>query len=121
VLVIHASANVVRAGSLADVFGGGDRAVLCVQREGTEAEELLVLRLRHGVFAVVNRCPHLGRSLQDARVHGHVLQCRGHSRSYNLRSGRPAGTLAMGGPPRLRRARAWIEDGQLYLDLTPLT
>lgn len=108
------------AGSLAEVFGVGDRAVLRVERDGTEIEELLVLRLRHGVFALVNRCPHLGRPLDDGRIRGHSLQCRGHGRSYSLRTGRSAGTLAWGGPPKLRRVPAWTENGDLYLDLTSL-
>jgi nitrite reductase/ring-hydroxylating ferredoxin subunit len=110
----------VCAGSLAEIFGTGDRAVARVERDGAEAEELLLIRVRHGLFAIVNRCPHLGRRLDDGRVHGHVLQCHGHGRSYSLRTGRSAGTLAWGGPPKLRRVPAWAEDGRLYLDLSSL-
>lgn len=119
-LVLQAGGTQTCAGSLAEVFGTGDRAVARVERDGAEAEELLLLRLRHGIFALVNRCPHLGRSLDDGRVHGHVLQCRGHGRSYSLRTGRSAGTLAWGGPPKLHRIPAWVKDGRLYLDLSSL-
>lgn len=115
------SAAAVCVGSLAEIFGVGDRAVLRVERDGAEAEDLLLLRLRHGLFAIVNRCPHRGRVLDDGRVHGHSLQCRGHSRSYSLRTGRPSGTMAWGGPPKLHRIPAWAADGQLYLDLSSLT
>ncbi|MBO0805348.1 MAG: Rieske 2Fe-2S domain-containing protein [Nocardiopsaceae bacterium] len=115
-LVVRAADDVVCVGDVADVFGGGGRAVLCLERDGTRVEEVLLLRLRHGVLAVVNRCPHLGRSLDDARLRGHMLTCRGHGRSYNLRSGRPAGTLAPG-PPRLRRVPAWISGGRLFADV----
>jgi nitrite reductase/ring-hydroxylating ferredoxin subunit len=119
-LVVEPGESVVRAGSLAELFGLGDRAVLLVVLGSAEPEELLLLRFRHGLFALVNRCPHLGRPLDDGQVRGHTLQCRGHGRSYSLRTGRPAGTLAWGGPPKLRRVPAWAEDGYLYLDLTPL-
>lgn len=121
-LVLDAASPVasVCVGSLPEIFGMGDRAVLRVERDGAEAEDLLLLRLRHGLFAIVNRCPHRGRRLDDGRVHGHSLQCRGHSRSYSLRTGRPSGTLAFGGPPKLRRIPAWAADGQLYLDLGSL-
>lgn len=112
--------NVVRVGGVPDVFGAASRLVVCLQRDGTDLEEILVLRLRHGLYAIVNRCPHLDRALDDGRISGHNLQCQGHGRSYNLRSGRAAGTLPGSGRPLLRRVRAWEQDGQLLIDITPL-
>jgi nitrite reductase/ring-hydroxylating ferredoxin subunit len=111
---------VVRVGGVTDVLGAADRVVVCLERDGASLEEILVLRLRHGLYAIVNRCPHLGRALEDGRVSGHSLQCRGHGRSYNLRNGRAAGTLPGSGRSLLRRVRAWEQDGQLLLDITPL-
>lgn len=99
------------------MFGGGNRAVLRVERDGVLVEELLLLRVRRAIVAVVNRCPHLERSLDDARLRGHVLTCRGHGRSYNLRTGRVTGALALGGPAKLRRAAAWTEGGQVFVDI----
>ncbi|HSZ40695.1 MAG TPA: Rieske 2Fe-2S domain-containing protein [Trebonia sp.] len=119
-LEMQADGDVVCAGAVADVFGDADRVVLCLEREGSPVEELLVLRLRDRLYAVVNRCPHLGRELDDGRVHGHVLTCLGHGRSYSLRTGRRAGPLPRGGPPVLRSVRAWEEDGKVFLDLTGL-
>lgn len=116
-LVVQAGGGVVRVGGITDVFGGCGRAVLSLERDGTQLEEVLLLRLRHGIFAVVNRCPHLERPLEDARIRGHVLTCRGHGRSYSLRTGRPAGALMAGGPPKLRRLPAWAEDGQVFVDV----
>jgi nitrite reductase/ring-hydroxylating ferredoxin subunit len=116
-LTIQAGGDVVRAGALAGVFGGGRRAVLRVERDGILVEELLLLRVRHRIVAVVNKCPHLGRSLDDARLRGRVLTCRGHGRSYSVRAGRAVGTPRLGGPPRLRRAAAWTEDDQVFVDL----
>jgi nitrite reductase/ring-hydroxylating ferredoxin subunit len=110
----------VCAGSLAEVFGSADRAVARIERNGAEVEELLLLRLRHGLYALVNRCPHRARQLDDGRVRGNVLQCRGHGRSFSVRTGRSVGTLSLGGPPKLHRIPVWAEGDRLFLDLTTL-
>ena len=106
---------------MGELFGGANRVVLRVERDGILVEELLLLRVRRSVVAVVNRCPHLGRPLEDARVRGGALRCRGHGRSYSLRTGRVVGTLSAVSPPRLTRVPAWTDGGQLLLDLTALT
>jgi nitrite reductase/ring-hydroxylating ferredoxin subunit len=120
-VVVQSAGGVMRAGDVAEVFGGANRAILCVEQDGVPVEELLLLRVRHHVVAVVNHCPHMGRSLDDARVHGSALCCRGHGRCYSLRTGRALGTIAVQGQPMLRRVPAWTVDGQLLLDLTALT
>ena len=116
-LVVQASGGVVCAGEVTDVFGDGNRAVLSLERDGEPLEELLLLRLRHSLIAVVNRCPHMERPLDDARLRGHVLTCQGHGRSYSLRTGRAPGTLAADCAPALRRLPAWAEDGQVFIRL----
>lgn len=118
--MIQADGDVLCAGALADIFADADRAVLSLERAGARVEEVLVIRARGHLYALVNRCPHLDRALDDARVRGRVLTCRGHGRSYNLRSGRAAGTLSRGGPAVLRRIRAWDEGGKLFLDVTAI-
>lgn len=116
--MVRASEGVVRVGGLAEVFDATNRVVVCLEREGADPEELLILRLHHGIYAIVNRCPHLARTLDDGRIHGHVLTCPGHGRSYNVRSGRLAGTLPGSGQRRLRRVPAWTDRGQLFIDIT---
>lgn len=116
-LVIQADGDVLCAGAVADILGETDRAVLCLVHEGEPVEELLIIRARRHLYALVNRCPHLDRALDDARVCGSVLTCRGHGKSYNLRSGRTARTLSRGGPVMLRSVRAWDEGGKLFLDV----
>jgi nitrite reductase/ring-hydroxylating ferredoxin subunit len=111
----------VCAGGASEVFGTVNRAVLLVERDGAFVEELLLLRVRRGVIAMVNRCPHMGRALEDARLRAGVLRCRGHGRSYNLRTGRAAGTLSFGGPPRLAKAPAWTEGDQVFVDIAGIT
>lgn len=119
-ITVPAGATVVQVGAVAEVFGQRDRAVLGLQREGQTAEELLLLRRGRRVFALVNRCPHLDRPLDDARVHAGVLSCPGHGRSYSLRTGRAVGMTGRGGPSALRTARAWVDNDQLFLDIREL-
>jgi nitrite reductase/ring-hydroxylating ferredoxin subunit len=76
--------------------------------------EVLVVRTRRGVFAVENRCPHLGRRLADARVSGRTLVCPGHQRRYDLASGGLLGRQLTPTAP-LRTFAVEIADGQLRI------
>lgn len=76
--------------------------------------EVLVVRTRRGIFAVENRCPHLGRHLTDAKVSGRKLTCRGHNRGFDLASGKPTGRLLPREPP-LRMFDVALIDDRLWL------
>lgn len=102
------SEYVLDAGPAAEVLATG-RAVISPPGLGAD---ILVIRTRAGIFAVRAVCPHLGRSLADARIRGRYLVCSAHGRRYSVRTGRPAGRP--GGQP-LARVRAWAADGRLYL------
>lgn len=107
---------IVQLGQTGELFGDGARAIVTVIRVDGSAEEILVFRDRRGrVFATVNRCPHLGRLLDDAPVHGRTLTCPGHGRSFDLRTGRPG----RAGTDPLPVLRVWIEDDQVFLRLGP--
>lgn len=120
-LIVPVGGSLVHVGAVAEVFGKRDRAVLGLQRGGQTAEELLLLRRGRRVFALVNRCPHMERPLDDARVHAGVLSCPGHGRSYSLRTGRAVGMMGRGGPSALRTVRAWVANDQLFLDIRDLS
>lgn len=79
--------------------------------------EVLVVRTRRGLFAVENRCPHMGRRLSDAFVSGRSVICAGHHRRYDLASGQPAGRI-MSRAPRLRTFGVDLVDGTLWLSPT---
>ncbi|HEY4459815.1 MAG TPA: Rieske 2Fe-2S domain-containing protein [Pseudonocardiaceae bacterium] len=107
---------IVRLGQIGELFGDGARAIVTVIRVDGSAEEILVVRARRGrLFAVLNRCPHRGRLLDNAPVHGRTLTCPGHGRSFDLRTGRPGRT----GTDPLPVLRAWLEDDQVFLRLGP--
>jgi nitrite reductase/ring-hydroxylating ferredoxin subunit len=76
--------------------------------------EVLVLRTRRKLYAIENRCPHLGRDLADAPVTGQTLTCPGHSRRYDLASGRPAGHASCR-TARLRTFDVAVVHGRVWL------
>lgn len=76
--------------------------------------EVLVLRTRRKLYAIENRCPHLGRELADAPVTGQTLTCPDHSRRYDLASGRPAGHASCR-TARLRTFDVAVVHGRVWL------
>jgi nitrite reductase/ring-hydroxylating ferredoxin subunit len=79
---------------------------------------ILVLLTRAGVFAVENRCPHMGRALSDARIRGRRLTCLAHGRSFDLGTGTPlsAGRRSrVTTGTRVRTFRAWLSAGRVFI------
>jgi nitrite reductase/ring-hydroxylating ferredoxin subunit len=122
-LVMEASADVVRLGSLTETFGVASRAVLRVERDGHVVAELLLLRRGMHVAALVNRCPHLGRRLDDGRLRGGVLVCNGHGGCFELRTGRAVGhtalRLGLSAPARVLTTR--YDGSSLAIDIAGLS
>jgi nitrite reductase/ring-hydroxylating ferredoxin subunit len=55
-----------------------------------------VLLLRRGlrIVAVISRCPHLGRALDEATIRSGMLICPGHAGAFSVRTGRAASETA---------------------------
>jgi nitrite reductase/ring-hydroxylating ferredoxin subunit len=80
--------RVVTIGPSSKIFEGADRVVVQVETDAQELIwELLLLRRGRRFIALMNRCPHLGRTLEDSLVSGSVLVCPGHGKGYSLRPG----------------------------------
>jgi nitrite reductase/ring-hydroxylating ferredoxin subunit len=99
-----------------------------------DGRQILVIRLDDGYCGLVNRCPHMGFPLTNARVEGHTLTCPLHNSQFDLCSGDNqdwvrglAGTpmpgwirgmLAMGRKPAsLRTYPVLVEGDSLYIEL----
>lgn len=74
---------------------------------------LVVVSTRRGLFAFGDSCPHAGAPLDYAAVAAATVTCLRHSRRYSLKSGRCVS--ALGAAARLRRWRAWLEDGHVWI------
>ena len=68
------------------------------------------------IFAIEDKCPHKGGPLSQGIVHGQRVTCPLHNRVFDLREGK---ALA---PDRgcLKRFKAYVADGRIRLELTPL-
>jgi nitrite reductase/ring-hydroxylating ferredoxin subunit len=112
----RARADVLDLGPVEDTLSSG-RAVIAIE---PDEPPVLVVRTRKGVFAIQNRCPHLGLALDNATVRGHKLTCAHHGRRYDIKSGT---CLSAGLSPRTRMRvlvtyRAWIQNGHVFIGLT---
>lgn len=103
--------GVVDLGSAEQVLATG-RAVVTIAAVG----EVLLVRVRRGVLAMRNHCPHTGRTLSDAAVRGTKLRCHGHGRVYSMTTGRGSGIAGSG---RLQLLSAWVDGGRLLIDTGP--
>jgi 3-phenylpropionate/trans-cinnamate dioxygenase ferredoxin subunit len=101
----------VDVGPASEIFAT-NRALVTID-SGTA---VLLIRDGHRVFALRDRCPHMGRSLGDGTVRRQSLTCRHHGRRYSLRSG---SCLSSERSSRLTIYPAWIEGGHVFVAFTP--
>ena len=91
-----------------------DRSGRLVVRLSDPPIDVLVIRTRRQVFAVENRCPHLGALLDGGNVNGRIITCTAHGRRFDLASGR-----CVTGPGRPGRTlvtmRTWLDGGRVWL------
>ena len=76
---------------------------ICLLAEGDE------------VYAIDNRCPHMGFPLHRGTVSDGILTCHWHHARFDLCTGGTFDQFA----DELRRFPVEIEDGEVYVDLTP--
>ena len=92
-----------------DVLTGG-RVVVQI---GPDERSVLIVKTFRGVFAMDNRCPHLGAALHTSTSHGRHITCARHNYRYDMRTG-----ICFNSTFRNRQLityRAWIDHGHLYL------
>jgi 3-phenylpropionate/trans-cinnamate dioxygenase ferredoxin subunit len=71
----------------AELADGDSRAV---QIRG---QSVLICRSGEQFYAIANRCTHQQRELEGGRVRGHFIACPVHGVRFDLRSGKPLGSL----------------------------
>ncbi len=99
----------VRAGALADVRASG---CLVVQVGG---HNLVLFASGDHVYAVDNRCPHMGFPLNRGTVKDGILTCHWHHARFDLASG---GTFDQWADD-VRAFPVEIRAGEVFVDLTP--
>lgn len=80
--------------------------------------DVLVVRARGRVFAVENRCPHLGSRLDSGDVRGLTITCIAHGRRFDLITGRCKSEPGRRARP-LVTMRTWVDNGRVWLAAPP--
>jgi nitrite reductase/ring-hydroxylating ferredoxin subunit len=106
---VETRSRTTRAASLEELRKAGrlvvalDGHTICLLAEGDE------------VYAIDNRCPHMGFPLHRGTVSDGILTCHWHHARFDLCTGGTFDQFA----DELRRFPVEIEDGDVYVDLTP--
>jgi nitrite reductase/ring-hydroxylating ferredoxin subunit len=101
--------QVVRAAALAEVRKTG---CLTVHLDG---HTLVLFAYGEKIYAVDNRCPHMGFPLDKGTVRDGILTCHWHHARFDLASG---GTFDQWADD-VRAFPTEIRDGEVWVDLTP--
>jgi len=99
----------VRAARVADVRAAG---CLAVQANG---HTLALFAQGERIYAVDNRCPHMGFPLDRGTLHDGILTCHWHHARFDLASGGTFDQFA--GDVRVFATE--IRDGEIWVDLAP--
>ncbi len=76
--------------------------------------EILLIHSGGEIYAVRNRCTHLGQSLERGRLMSGQITCPFHNACFDLKTGK-----AISGPAvtPLQAYAARVENGEIFLDL----
>jgi nitrite reductase/ring-hydroxylating ferredoxin subunit len=108
-MAVVESAQRKRVASLEELEAKGRLVV------GVEGNTVCLLLEGGEVHAVDNRCPHMGFPLHRGSVADGILTCHWHHARFDLCSG---GTFDQWAD-ELRRFPVEVEDGEVYVDVTP--
>lgn len=74
---------------------------------------LLIRKTADELYAVANKCPHMGCPLSRGRLDGHILQCPCHDWRFDIRTG-----VFLDAPELALRLHEWkIEDGRIFVKI----
>lgn len=107
--MVTAGENFVRAASLEEVQTAGR---LVVQLDG---HAIVLFAQGDRIYAVDNRCPHMGFPLHRGTVKDGILTCHWHHARFDLASGGTFDPWA----DDVRLFPVQIRDGEVWVDLTP--
>lgn len=103
------SKHYVKAAQLADVQAAGN---LVVHAEG---QTIALFSVNDKIYAVDNRCPHMGFPLQRGTVQNCILTCHWHHARFDLTSGGTFDAWA----DDVRAFPVEIRAGEVWVDLAP--
>ena len=108
--VTKAAEGMVNVGSFDDLKKEGNRVI------SVEGRVVLVIADGDHVYAVDNRCPHMGFPLQRGTVKDGILTCHWHHAKFDLSGGCTFDPFA----DDVAAFRVEVRDGVVWLDPTPI-
>ena len=75
----------VSVAKIADIPVGGKMKV------NVKGTEIMLANVGGAIYALENRCPHMGGSLADGVVEGSVIKCPRHGSKFDLATGKNVG------------------------------
>jgi nitrite reductase/ring-hydroxylating ferredoxin subunit len=106
---VETQSGFIRAGSLAQLPEGNSRTVTL------DGHVIALFHTPEGVFAVDNRCPHMGFPLDRGTVKDCILTCHWHHARFDLHSGGAFDPWA----DDVRAFPVKVESGEIWIDLAP--
>ncbi len=77
---------------------------------------LLLCHTDSGVYAIENKCPHVGMPLCGGKLEGDVIRCPSHNATFDVRDGKPTRARTLGPVPTFP---VRIEAGRIQVDIEP--
>src|SRR5579859_2333076 len=99
----------IRAASMAELESR-ERLVLSV-----DGQAVVLFLANNTVYALDNRCPHMGFPLDRGSVSGQILTCHWHHARFDLCSGGTFDPWA----DDVRRYPVDVRDGEIWIDVSP--
>jgi nitrite reductase/ring-hydroxylating ferredoxin subunit len=79
-----------------------------------EGQEILLVNVQRKLYAVGNRCPHMGYPLYFGSLEGKVLTCGFHSAKFDLTTGKVLNSVTQ---KPLKIFKTKIQNSQVFIKL----
>lgn len=103
------------------VQGAGDLAPGEMKKFQVAGTDILVANLDGTFVAVANTCTHMGGSLADGVLEGHVVRCPRHGAQFDLMTGKNLGEAKLlfikTRPADVKSYPVKVENGLIYVEI----
>jgi nitrite reductase/ring-hydroxylating ferredoxin subunit len=79
-----------------------------------KGQKILVINVEGELFAIENRCPHMGYPLFFGSLEGDVLTCGFHSAKFNVKTGKALGPVTS---ERLKTFPVKIQNSSIFIEV----
>ena len=103
------------------VFDASQLPVGQMKKAKVKGKEILVGNVEGSIYAMANKCSHLGGSLERGSLDGSVVTCRNHGAQFDLRDGGAVGKAKIAvlkmGVKDLESYSVKVEDGEIWVGI----